>query len=71
MQRQQINVKTRKELGANEEHLAELFANRDDGTDTFGNYGNLRCVFFFFLLLCYGADSWDVIGTDKRMRVAW
>lgn len=25
-------------------HLADLFANRDDGIDSFGNYGQLRCV---------------------------
>ncbi|RDB21765.1 Epsin-1 [Hypsizygus marmoreus] len=37
-----FQVKTKKELGENEQHLASLFANRDDGTDTFGNYGPLR-----------------------------
>ncbi|TFK38529.1 hypothetical protein BDQ12DRAFT_666234 [Crucibulum laeve] len=37
-----INVKTKKELGENEAHLANLFANRDDGQDTFGNIGALR-----------------------------
>lgn len=37
-----LNVKTKKELGANEAHLANLFANRDDGQDTFGNVGTLR-----------------------------
>lgn len=39
-----LQVKTRKELGENEQHLASLFANRDDGTDTFGNFGALRYV---------------------------
>ncbi|KAF7760704.1 hypothetical protein Agabi119p4_10113 [Agaricus bisporus var. burnettii] len=37
-----INVRTKKELGENEAHLADLFANRDDGQDTFGNIGALR-----------------------------
>ncbi|TFK68914.1 ENTH-domain-containing protein [Pluteus cervinus] len=37
-----IQVKTKKELGENEQHLASLFANRDDGMDTFGNVGALR-----------------------------
>ncbi|PFH47050.1 hypothetical protein AMATHDRAFT_68507 [Amanita thiersii Skay4041] len=37
-----INVKTKKELGENEQQLAHLFANRDDGQDTFGNVGALR-----------------------------
>ncbi|KAG5640493.1 hypothetical protein DXG03_008328 [Asterophora parasitica] len=37
-----FQVKTKKELGENEAHLASLFANRDDGTDTFGNFGALR-----------------------------
>ncbi|KAJ3560303.1 hypothetical protein NP233_g10926 [Leucocoprinus birnbaumii] len=39
---QRLNVKTRQELSANEAHLASLFANRDDGQDTFGNIGALR-----------------------------
>lgn len=46
-----VNVKTKKELGANEAHLASLFANRDDGQDTFGNVGALRCVFDLFFLV--------------------
>ncbi|GLB42807.1 putative epsin N-terminal homology (ENTH) domain containing protein [Lyophyllum shimeji] len=37
-----FQVKTKKELGETEQHLAQLFANRDDGTDTFGNFGALR-----------------------------
>lgn len=35
-------MKTKQELNANEAHLANLFANRDDGQDTFGNIGALR-----------------------------
>lgn len=41
-QNRPIQVKTKKELGENEAHLAALFANRDDGQDTFGNIGSLR-----------------------------
>ncbi|KAG5652106.1 hypothetical protein H0H81_006279 [Sphagnurus paluster] len=41
-QQKTFQVKTKKELGENEQHLANLFANRDDGTDTFGNFGQLR-----------------------------
>jgi len=37
-----IQVKTKKVLGENEAHLEALFANRDDGQDTFGNVGALR-----------------------------
>jgi epsin len=48
-QNRPIQVKTKKELGENEAHLAALFANRDDGQDTFGNIGALRCGFFYFL----------------------
>jgi epsin len=41
-------VKTKAELTASEQHLASLFANReDDGLDTFGNIGTLRYVVFF------------------------
>ena len=50
-QQQQNHVKTKKELGANEQHLANLFANRDDGMDTFGNVGNMRCARFNFYTL--------------------
>ena len=50
-QNRPIQVKTKKELGENEAHLAALFANRDDGQDTFGNIGALRCG---FLLLPWG-----------------
>ena len=32
-------------------HLASLFASRDDGQDTFGNIGPLRCVHLFFCVL--------------------
>lgn len=39
-----INVKTKKALGENEQQLEHLFANRDDGQDTFGNVGALRYV---------------------------
>lgn len=42
-----VNVKTKTELNANEAHLASLFANRDDGQDTFGNIGALRYVVTF------------------------
>ncbi|KAF8063488.1 epsin domain-containing protein [Lyophyllum atratum] len=38
----QLQVKTKKDLDQNEQNLANLFANRDDGTDTFGNFGALR-----------------------------
>ena len=36
------SIKTRPD----DEHskLANLLANREDGIDTFGNWGNLRCV---------------------------
>ena len=37
-----INVKTKAQLGENEARLESLFANRDDGQDTFGNVGALR-----------------------------
>ena len=37
-------MKTKQELNANEANLANLFANRDDGQDTFGNIGAMRCV---------------------------
>ena len=50
-QNRPIQVKTKKELGKNEAHLAALFANRDDGQDTFGNIGPLRCGILFFCLL--------------------
>ena len=50
-QNRPIQVKTKKELGKNEAHLAALFANRDDGQDTFGNIGALRCGILFFCLL--------------------
>lgn len=43
-----LNVKTKQELNANEANLANLFANRDDGQDTFGNVGAMRCVFQIF-----------------------
>jgi len=39
-------VKTKQELNANEANLASLFANRDDGQDTFGNVGVMRYVFY-------------------------
>ncbi|KAF8629730.1 hypothetical protein AX15_003307 [Amanita polypyramis BW_CC] len=35
-------VQTRKETTEHEQRLAGLFANRDDGQDTFGNVGSLR-----------------------------
>lgn len=38
----QINVKVNKNVGENEARLENLFANRDDGQDTFGNTGALR-----------------------------
>ncbi|KAG6861344.1 hypothetical protein C0995_001323 [Termitomyces sp. Mi166 len=38
-QQKPFQVKTRTDEN---EHLANLFANRDDGTDTFGNFGTLR-----------------------------
>ena len=41
---QGIKVKTRENEN---ERLATLFANRDDGQDTFGNVGALRYVPFF------------------------
>lgn len=44
-----LNVRTKTEMNANEAHLASLFANRDDGQDTFGNIGALRFVFLFLL----------------------
>ena len=34
-------------------HLANLLANREDGLDTFGNIGNLRCV---SACLCFSKD---------------
>ncbi|KAG2002340.1 hypothetical protein CC2G_004538 [Coprinopsis cinerea AmutBmut pab1-1] len=37
-----ISVKTKKNLGETEQQLEHLFANRDDGQDTFGNVGALR-----------------------------
>lgn len=37
-----LKVKTKQELNANEANLASLFANRDDGQDTFGNVGVMR-----------------------------
>ncbi|KAJ3509866.1 hypothetical protein NMY22_g16153 [Coprinellus aureogranulatus] len=37
-----INVKTKTQLGETEAKLESLFANRDDGQDTFGNVGALR-----------------------------
>lgn len=43
-----LNVKTKQELNANEANLANLFANRDDGQDTFGNVGAMRCVLQIF-----------------------
>ena len=41
-------VKTR----SDDEHskLANLLANREDGIDTFGNWGNLRCVYAVVIL---------------------
>lgn len=50
-QQQQAQVRTKKDLAPNEQRLADLFANRDDGTDTFGNIGNLRCDILFLVLL--------------------
>ena len=41
-----LKVKTKQELNANEANLASLFANRDDGQDTFGNVGVMRYVFY-------------------------
>jgi epsin len=40
------------------EQLANLFANRDDGMDTFGNTGNLRYVIFACLVWCGRPDLW-------------
>jgi len=51
-------------------HLANLIANVDDGVDTFGNYGQLRCVSTSILLRhvvhncspqvwCHGEQEWD------------
>ncbi|KAF8646005.1 hypothetical protein AX16_007431 [Volvariella volvacea WC 439] len=37
-----LQVRTRRDLDENQQHLADLFANRDDGQDTFGNVGALR-----------------------------
>ena len=48
---QHVQVRTKKELGTNEQHLADLFANRDDGMDTFGNLGNLRYGILFSCVL--------------------
>ena len=48
------SVKTR----TDDEHskLANLLANREDGIDTFGNWGNLRCV--FLNLRCTPSPAW-------------
>jgi epsin len=40
------DVQGRKEATQHEQRLADLFANRDDGQDTFGNIGALRFVVF-------------------------
>ncbi|KAK2465015.1 hypothetical protein APHAL10511_003091 [Amanita phalloides] len=37
-----VDVRTGRETTEHEQHLANLFANRDDGQDTFGNIGTLR-----------------------------
>ncbi|KAF8736955.1 hypothetical protein AX14_013688 [Amanita brunnescens Koide BX004] len=42
------NLQLRKEGTEHEQRLADLFANRDDGQDTFGNIGALRSVGFVF-----------------------
>jgi epsin len=44
-------IKVNKNLGENEARLEHLFANRDDGQDTFGNVGALRYGYFFSLSL--------------------
>jgi hypothetical protein len=53
---QQAQIRTKKDLGANEQRLADLFANRDDGADTFGNIGNLRCGILFLCFLLVEVD---------------
>ena len=58
--------------------LASLFANRDDGQDTFGNIGLLRCVnFHVVIVLCFYLLPPNVISLsclpdmDRPMLVAW
>ena len=64
-------VKTR----ADDQHsqLANLLANREDGIDTFGNWGNLRCVHLRSERLCYlriHLPAWWPVGTASR-RQGW
>jgi epsin len=46
-------------------HLANLLANRDDGMDTFGNTGLLRCGIFLFLVW-WMADGYVQVWSDGR-----
>jgi hypothetical protein len=62
-----LNVKTRQEMNANEAHLADLFANRDDGQDTFGNIGALRYVWQFCLMFWCGV----LRGEGGDFLVGW
>lgn len=60
-----LQVKTR----ADEQHahLANLFANRDDGVDTFGNFGQLRYASRYG---CLRLDLTHCTGTGN-MPIAW
>jgi epsin len=58
-------------LGEHEAHLAQLFANRDDGQDTFGNIGALRYVLLFEVdeTLMYAFFSISYGQTDAGRNV--
>ncbi len=60
-----VNAQVRKEATEHEQRLADLFASRDDGQDTFGNIGALR-----FVILGHGevhvSDSDFQVRSNRR-----